>query len=403
MQVELVQVIETLMTAHNIQTLRIAPPFEGLEKFDYGLRKTLDPQFDWPAFGDLLLQKIPASTLVFAEGTFELHFAFCRVPTEQDTLLCIGPWTTGPRSERARKWAEESLGPAANKAIGEYYDSVPRVVGHELLSSMNALISMLFPEGEFEVMSWYEFLPLNFRPDLRFFSEPSFEQDLPAALVEQRYEAENRLLDAVTLGDSRTALAALTKLSRFLPETRDHASLREQKNFALVANTLLRKAIEQATVHPFYIDRLNARYTLRIEGTAKSADLEQLTRDMVQEYCTYVQRYSLRRYSPLIQKVINHINLNLDSQFSLKSLAAMCFISPSYLSNLFKQETGQTLTDYINTRRIQRAAYRLRTTDDGVAAVAEQVGILDVNYFTKIFKKMQGVTPTQYRRQNRER
>ena len=64
----------------------------------------------------------------------------------------------------------------------------------------------------------------------------------------------------------------------------------------------------------------------------------------------------------------------------------MCFISPSYLSSLFKQDTGTTIVDYINSQRVDRAAVLLATTDRSIAAVAAAVGILDVNYFTKIFK-----------------
>lgn len=127
---------------------------------------------------------------------------------------------------------------------------------------------------------------------------------------------------------------------------------------------------------------------------------------MVKEYCLYVQKYSLRQYSPLIQKVINQVNLHMDSDLSLKSLAAQCYISPSYLSSVFKQETGQTLTDYISSRRMERAAKLLLTTNARIAVVAEEVGILDVNYFTKMFKSATGQTPTgqtptHYRRDKR--
>ena len=125
--------------------------------------------------------------------------------------------------------------------------------------------------------------------------------------------------------------------------------------------------------------------------------------DMVHQYCAYVQRYSVKDYTPLVQKVINTINLNLSDQLSPKNLAAMYYISPSYLSSLFKQDTGTTLTDFINTQRIQRAANLLSSTEQNISVVAEQVGILDVNYFTKMFKKSMGSTPTQYRRQSRAR
>lgn len=57
--------------------------------------------------------------------------------------------------------------------------------------------------------------------------------------------------------------------------------------------------------------------------------------------------------------------------------------------------------DHINSQRVDRAAVLLATTDRSIAAVAAAVGILDVNYFTKIFKKQLGTTPTQYRREKK--
>src|SRR5699024_1877284 len=155
------------------------------------------------------------------------------------------------------------------------------------------------------------------------------------------------------------------------------------------------------SVHPYYIDHISARFALELETLTSIEEGVRLRVRMVKEYCRYVQLYSLRQYSPLIQKVINEINLHLDSALSLKTLAAQCYISPSYLSNVFKQETGQPLTDYISCRRMERAARLLLTTNARVAVVAEEVGILDVNYFTKMFKNATGQTPTAYRRDKR--
>lgn len=107
-------------------------------------------------------------------------------------------------------------------------------------------------------------------------------------------------------------------------------------------------------------------------------------------------------FTGMWQKVINTINLNLSDQLLPKAWP-LCIYQPSYLSSLFKQDTGTTLTDFINTQRIQRAANLLSSTEQNISVVAEQVGILDVNYFTKMFKKSMGSTPTQYRRQSRAR
>lgn len=403
MQVDLLQVLEKIVSSSNIQSTRIAPPFEGLENFDYGLRKTLDPQFDWNGFGQQLLAVIPGNTLVMASGAFELHFAFFRVPDEENALFCVGPWRSGERSERSLEWTHRLLDKQANAAIDEYYNGV-RIIPDEMMANLlHAVLSLVMPADKLEVIKWEEFMPLNFRPDLHYFSEPAFQRDIPAAMLEERYAHENELLEAVSRGDTTAALSAMERMGRFRLASRFENPMRDRKNKGIIFNTLLRKSIEAASVHPYYIDKISEKYALRIESMTDETDEARILNDMLREYCAYVQRYSLRNYSPLVQKVINHINLNLGSALSLKSLAAMCFISPSYLSNIFKQEVGQTLTDYINTQRIRRASYRLIATDIPVAAVAEDVGILDVNYFTKMFKKTMGSTPTQYRRENRER
>ena len=279
-----------------------------------------------------------------------------------------------------------------------------RVVDNDILKNMlYAMVSLLYPDGDLASQEWLEFMPLNFLPDIRCFDLPDFKNNLPAELVAERYAAENLVLDAVTQGDTATALSALEALARFRLKPRFSNPIRDQKNLTVILNTLLRKAIERASVHPYYIDQISTKYSLQSEEIVTEEDCHRVQRDMVREYCMYVQQYSLQQYSPLIQKVINQINLHLDSTLSLKSLAALCYISPSYLSNVFKQETGQTLTDYISTQRMARAANLLRTTNATVASVAEDVGILDVNYFTKLFKSATGLTPTRYRRKKHDR
>lgn len=404
MQVNVLQVIEKLAAVQNIQMLCVSPPYEGLDKFDYGLRKALDPQFDWPDFGRVLHEAVPLNTFVVASGTFELFHAMFRLPDEPDTLCLVGPWTKGENiTEKRMRWMERNFSDEALAAIQEYFNGVRNLPDDSgLLSQIVAVLSLTAPGEMVNVEVKQEFLPLNFTPDRRFFEEPEFRDELPIALLEQRYAAERDILDAVCRGDFEATRTAMQQMKRFTYGGRFTGSLYACKNKLTIFNTLMRKSIEQAQVHPYYIDKISARYAQRIENMSM-ADEKSLTMEMVQEYCDLVQRHSLRSYSPLVQKVINHITFNLNTALSLKSLAAMCYISPSYLSNLFKQETGGTLTDYINTQRINRAAHCLCSSDANIATVAERVGILDVNYFTKMFKKTLGTTPTQYRREHRER
>lgn len=401
MRVDPLQVLTKLAAAQNIPTRRVTPPFEGLDEFDYGLRRSLDPQFDWQEFGQLLLDNTPEQTLLFVEGTFELHFALFRIPDEENTVFLVGPWTFGQRSEKSRKWVKRHLGVAGENAVQEYYNGVKELGANDFYSTIRVLVGMMFDEDELKVKQMKEFLPFEFLPDIRYFNEPKFQKDIPISMLEQRYESENRILEAVSRGDEEAAVEAMHQHSRFTYGGRFEGSLYQQKNRMIVFNTLLRKAIEPSKVHPYYIDAISSKYARIIEEADEVP--EELMWQMVRDYCAYVRRYSLKEYSPAVQKVMNYVNLNVAEPLTLKSLAAMCFISPSYLSALFKQEAGTTLIDYINTQRVNRAAQLLEHSSHAIAAVAEEVGILDVNYFTKIFKKTLGVTPTRYRREHKEK
>ncbi len=85
-----------------------------------------------------------------------------------------------------------------------------------------------------------------------------------------------------------------------------------------------------------------------------------------------------------------------DIDFSLNDVAGELFISPNYLRQLFKQETGQTFTEYLTARRMRHAQLLLGSPEAKVYDVAEQVGYADSRYFSVCFKKMYHITPSEY-------
>ena len=102
----------------------------------------------------------------------------------------------------------------------------------------------------------------------------------------------------------------------------------------------------------------------------------------------------------IIYEVKQYIDQNYSSSLSLDSLAAQVHLSPSYFSKLFKREMGENLSTYIQNTRIERAKILLRTTDKKAYEIAEEVGIYDPVYFSKIFKKATGLKPREYRNQS---
>ncbi|MFQ9857976.1 MAG: hypothetical protein ACLRYD_15870 [Ruminococcus callidus] len=298
MNVDPLQVLTKLAAVYNIPTCRVTPPFTGLENFDYGLRKALDPEFDWQEFGYTLLKHTPEQTLLTAEGTFELKFALFRVPDEKDTVFLIGPWTDGPRSEESRRWTQKYLGKAGNEAVQEYYNGVHTLSNNDFVAAIYAVVSVLMGQPELRTQNVKEFLPFMFQPDTRYFTEPSFERDIPVAMIEQRYQVENEMLEAVTRGDATAAMLCIRQYSRFSLGDRFIGTLYREKSQFIIMNTLLRKAIEQNTVHPFYVDKISSSYARRIEALDTVEDVQAMLQQMLQDYCAYARRYSLKGYSP---------------------------------------------------------------------------------------------------------
>ena len=120
-------------------------------------------------------------------------------------------------------------------------------------------------------------------------------------------------------------------------------------------------------------------------------------REMFRSYCRLVRKHSLKDYSLVVQKTILLIDSDLTADLSLRTLAESQGVSAGYLSTIFKKETGKTVSNYIRDKRIKHAAHLLATTKLQIQTVALHCGIIDVQYFSKIFKKLMGKTPKEYR------
>lgn len=100
----------------------------------------------------------------------------------------------------------------------------------------------------------------------------------------------------------------------------------------------------------------------------------------------------------LVAKIHQLLDKEYGVPFDLKRLSAQVGLSPSYISNQYSQKTGETITDYLNRLRIGKAKEFLSDYPDlKVYEIARTVGYPDVMYFNKLFKKMTGLTPKEFR------
>jgi two-component system, response regulator YesN len=107
------------------------------------------------------------------------------------------------------------------------------------------------------------------------------------------------------------------------------------------------------------------------------------------------------RHQEFIQKVIEVIENNYkDPNISVESIAMELNMSSAYLGRVFKQSTSTSVADYILDLRMNYAKELLRTTDASINDIAIKIGILNANYFYTKFKKLYGMTPTEFKKLN---
>jgi AraC family transcriptional regulator len=98
-----------------------------------------------------------------------------------------------------------------------------------------------------------------------------------------------------------------------------------------------------------------------------------------------------------ILEAVNYIQTNLQQNLTVAHLAARANLNPDYFSRIFQAHTGERPLVYLQFKRIERAQFLIITTDLPLSEVAAETGFESISYFSRIFKRLTGQTPGQYR------
>ena len=105
------------------------------------------------------------------------------------------------------------------------------------------------------------------------------------------------------------------------------------------------------------------------------------------------------RYDKLVSQIIEAINTDyMNQNLSREGLADSVNMTPAYLGQLFKNSTGKSISDYINDKRMEKAKELFISTEYTVNEIVEKIGYVNVSYFCTLFKKLNGLTPNEYRK-----
>ena len=151
-----------------------------------------------------------------------------------------------------------------------------------------------------------------------------------------------------------------------------------------------------------YIDILNK---IEDEFLFKDEYTEDIVKNLISILLVKLSRVSTNNIynssnSSLSEEIVKYINNNYDKNISRQTLANEFYLSENHISTLFKKETGFGFNEYLNIIRIKNSEHLLITTNMSISKISFACGFQDSNYYSSVFKKVNGVSPLKYRKEN---
>lgn len=231
--------------------------------------------------------------------------------------------------------------------------------------------------------------------------EKYIHSDYHEALIFGRYACQKKLITALELGDAKQAYDILQTLwadirtinALYSPE---RENIRVLHNQLVSMNTFCMMCAIKSDPNPLYLHAISRHYDTMIEKATSKENADLLLKNMLEDYCSFSNHAGREKYSDVVQKAIWHITASPEDKLNLEELAHILGISPAGLSRKFHAETGQTLSQYHIAFRIRMAERYLQEGGYSITQVAHLTGFTDASYFSKVFMKHVGESPSAY-------
>ena len=219
-----------------------------------------------------------------------------------------------------------------------------------------------------------------------------------AQSLHNTYDLEQMVMRIVRKGDT----AALKEWISHAPAVRGGVlaaeQLRQRKNTFIVIATLASRAAIRGGMDVDDAFSRSDSYIQQCELLSSPEAIINLQYRMILDYTECVERLHLGKHpTKLTVDVANYIQHHMSEPITVERLAEELFLNRSYLSRKFKEEAGESLTDFILKEKTEEAKRLLRYSDKPLTAIGAYLGFSSASHFSRVFKAYVGSTPGEYR------
>ncbi|HUW40260.1 MAG TPA: AraC family transcriptional regulator [Rectinemataceae bacterium] len=224
--------------------------------------------------------------------------------------------------------------------------------------------------------------------------------NLERRFVHPPYLLERRMAGHIASGELEPAKAILEEINRMSRARLAGDRVRSLKNSLIASCTIFTRAAIDGGVDAEIAFTLSDASIKDIERSREEADLEGLEARMLADFVALVRRHMAERRNVLVWRAVKYIQARLDREISLQGAARELGVSVQHLSSQFGKALGESFVDYVRRVKVEEAKYYLRSTQLDIMRISQIFGFSYQAYFARVFKKLVGVTPTEYRRRH---
>lgn len=334
------------------------------------------------------------------------HFHYYGIVNSGETKIVIGPSKqVSGNDQELRELGFLADVPAED--MDEFVEGMKSIVCMPLESIMQMLCTINYilndEKLELEDITIYEAEQNDLKELLerqrsdRAFSHRASANE-PQIHEHNTYTQEQQILRMIRKGDTALLRQWIASAPAIRGGTLASDQLRQIKNTFVVTATLVSRAAIQGGLSTEDAFSLSDAYIQKCELLNSLDRITNLQYHMVLEFTERVERIYLGgKPTQLTLAVTNYIQHHLSEPIRAEEIAKELFMSRPYLSAKFKEETGETLTDFILKEKTEEAKRLLRYSDKSFTAIGSYLGFSSPGHFSQVFKKYTGHTPTEYR------
>ena len=308
------------------------------------------------------------------------------------------------REKMERILASSSFTASFLPSLELYYTSLPLLSSTRMMKLITSIIQSFSPsENEFG------FIRIEGNIKEKRNEEVIKEYSVDYSSIYRRYDIENSFIRMVREGNVEELRTAISEMIHFSSNNDPSLFLefyaKNASSGMSVLRTLTRKAAEEAGVNVVTIDRITQSAVQKINTETNTERITKITFEMVIKLAEEARkaRSLFSNLSPAISRCVDYIRLHYPEEISLSVLTDIAAMSKANLTRRFLKETGTTIISFIRDTRCYHAKKLLENSELSIKEISSYVGYEDYNYFTKVFRSITNLTPSEYRSQHSKR